>query len=113
MRGWPPTRIVTLGLLLASALIARARPQEALRLVQTIQIPAIKGRIDHMDADVKGRRLFIAALENNSLEVADLGAGKWIRSIPGLKKPQGVAYIPSLKPRRHDRQYETATGGLG
>lgn len=31
-----------------------------------------------MDVDVKGQRLFVAGLGNGSMEVADLGAGKWI-----------------------------------
>jgi DNA-binding beta-propeller fold protein YncE len=85
-------------LLLLSAFISRAKPQEKapLRLVQTIPMPNVKGRIDHMDVDVKGKRLFVAGLENGSLEVVDLAADKWSRSIPGFKKTQGVAYIPSL-----------------
>ena len=33
---------------------------------------------------VKGKRLFVAGLENGTLEVADLRAGKWMRSIPGF-----------------------------
>src|SRR5215472_16085988 len=70
--------------------------KEPLRLVQTIPLPNIKGRIDHMDVDVKGNRLFVAALENGTLEVVDLKAGKWTRSIPGFKAPQGVAYLPAL-----------------
>jgi DNA-binding beta-propeller fold protein YncE len=84
--------------LFLSAFISRAKPQEKapLWLVQTIPMPNVKGRIDHMDVDVKGKRLFVAALENGSLEVIDLAAGKWSRSIPGFKKTQGVAYIPSL-----------------
>ena len=49
-----------------------------------------------MDVDVKGKRLFVAGLENGSLEVVDLGAGKWLRSLPGFKKTQGVAYVRSL-----------------
>jgi WD40 repeat protein len=49
-----------------------------------------------MDVDVKGKRLFVAGLENGSLEVVDLGAGKWSKSIPGFKKTQGIAYVPSL-----------------
>jgi DNA-binding beta-propeller fold protein YncE len=46
--------------------------------------------------DVKRKRLFVAGLENGSVEVVDLGAGRWIRSIPGFKKPQGIAYVPTL-----------------
>ncbi len=73
-----------------------AQDKESLHLVQTIPMPNVKGRIDHMDVDVKGKRLFVAGLENGSLEVVDLRAGKWSRSIPGFKKTQGVAYVPSL-----------------
>src|ERR1700731_5206955 len=85
-------------LLFLSALISRATPQgkETLRLVQTIPMPNVKGRIDHMDVDVKGKRLFVAGLENGTLEVVDLKSGKWARSIPGLKAPQGVAYLAAL-----------------
>jgi DNA-binding beta-propeller fold protein YncE len=70
--------------------------KQPLRLVQTIPMPNLKGRIDHMDVDVKGKRLFVAGLENGSLEVLDLQSGKWLRSIPGFQKPQGIAYVASL-----------------
>src|ERR1700694_2172416 len=85
---------------LATSLVAHAKAdaqgKECLRLVQTIPMPNVKGRIDHMDVDVRGKRLFVAGLENGTLEVVDLKAGKWARSIPGLKAPQGVAYVPAL-----------------
>lgn len=67
-----------------------------LHLVQTIPLPGVHGRIDHMDVDLKGQRLFVAGLENGSLEVVDLRAGKSLKSIPGFKKPQGIAFVPSL-----------------
>src|SRR6202795_4434494 len=76
--------------------LAMPAQKEPLHLVPTIPMPNVKGRIDHMDVDVKGKRLFVAGLENGSLEVVDLGAGKWSKSIPGFKKTQGVAYVPSL-----------------
>ena len=75
---------------------ADAQEKECLRLVQTIPMRNVKGRIDPMDVDVKGKRLFVAGLENGSLEVVDLQGGKWSRSIPGFKKTQGVAYVSSL-----------------
>ena len=74
----------------------QTQPREPLHLVQTIPLPNVKGRIDHMDIDVKGKRLFVAGLENGTLEVVDLNAAKWARSIPGFKAPQGIAYLPSL-----------------
>src|SRR5690242_15772471 len=77
-----------------------ANPQEdeklPLRLVQTIPMPNVTGRIDHMDVDAKGKRLFVAGLENGTVEVVDLAAGKRMRSIPGFKKPQGIAFVAEL-----------------
>jgi DNA-binding beta-propeller fold protein YncE len=40
--------------------------------------------------------LFVAALGNGTLEVIDLKLGTRVRSVPGLKEPQGVAYLPDL-----------------
>ncbi len=88
--------VVTLTVLASSSTQSYAQDHAPLRLVQTIPMPNVKGRIDHMDVDVKGKRLFVAGLENGSLEVVDLQAGKWLKSIPGFKKTQGVAYVPSL-----------------
>src|SRR5215218_6774358 len=66
----------------------------ALEQVQSIQLPNVEGRIDHMALDAQGGRLFVAALGNNTLEVVDLKAGKVTDEIKGLKEPQGVAYVP-------------------
>src|SRR5213080_65939 len=70
--------------------------KQPFRLVQTISLPNVKGRLDHMDVDIKGKRLFVAGLENGTFEVVDLQAGKWARSIPGFKKPQGALFVPEL-----------------
>ena len=72
-------------------------PKQPLRLVETIPLPGVKGRLDHLDVDVKGKRLFVAGLENGSLEVVDLQTGKRTQSIPGFKKPQGIFYVAELK----------------
>src|SRR6266446_2935175 len=90
------TDCLLVALLFASPVLANAQSAAPLHLVQTISMPNVKGRIDHMDVDVKGKRLFVAGLENGSVEVVDLQAGKWLKSIPGFKKTQGVAYVPSL-----------------
>ena len=91
-------RVSVIALLFLSAPVSKTNGQEKapLWLVQTIPMPNVKGRIDHMDVDVKGKRLFVAGLENGSVEVVDLAGGKWSKSIPGFKKTQGIAYIPSL-----------------
>jgi DNA-binding beta-propeller fold protein YncE len=81
----------------ASALKVGAQGTASLRLVRTIPLPNVEGRIDHMAIDLKIQHLFVVALGNNSLEVLDLHAGKQIHRIGGLKEPQGVLYIPELK----------------
>ncbi len=67
-----------------------------LRILQSIPITGVQGRIDHFSIDVKGQRLFVAALGNNSVEVIDLSQGKRIHSITGLKEPQGLLYASDL-----------------
>ncbi len=80
--------------LAAPIIIAQAQERTSLRLVQTIPLPNVKGRIDHLAVDLKGRRLFIAALGNDTVEVLDLHAGTHIRTISGFHEPQGVIFIP-------------------
>ena len=90
--------LVAVGFLIAYSGIAFSQEggKEPLRLVQTIPLPNVKGRLDHMDVDVKGKRLFVAGLENGTFEVVDLEAGKWLCSIAGFKKAQGALFIPEL-----------------
>src|SRR5260370_19437933 len=55
---------------------ASAQEKPTLRLVQTIPLPGVKGRLDHMCIDLEKKRLFVAAARNNSLEVVDLTVGE-------------------------------------
>ena len=69
----------------------------SLSLVQTIPLPNVTGRIDHLGVDKKGERLFVAELGNNSVDVIDLKGGKRISSVTnGLNEPQGIAFVPEL-----------------
>ncbi len=67
-----------------------------LKLVQTIPLPGVDGRIDHLSLDIKDQRLFIAALGNNTVEVVDLNEGKLIHAISNFSEPQSALFIPSL-----------------
>ncbi|HWZ93392.1 MAG TPA: YncE family protein [Polyangiaceae bacterium] len=71
-----------------------AAPPPPLAEVQVIALPGVERRIDHLAVDPAGKRLFVAALGNGTLEALDLAAGKRITSITGLKEPQGIAYLP-------------------
>src|SRR6266481_978843 len=70
--------------------------ERALKLTQTLPLPGVEGRIDHFALDASGNRLFICALENNTVEVLDLRKGERIHSITGLGGPQGIVYIPEI-----------------
>jgi DNA-binding beta-propeller fold protein YncE len=71
-------------------------------LTQTIAIPNVNGRIDHMAIDIRGQKLFVAELGNNSLDVVDLKSAKRIHSVSInnnnrlLNEPQDVVFIPEL-----------------
>src|SRR5450759_3875652 len=65
-----------------------------LKLVASIQLPNVNGRIDHLAFDNKNQTIFIAALGNNTVEVVDLKRKKVIQTIKGLHEPQGIKFIP-------------------
>lgn len=71
-----------------------AQTSAPLKLVGNIPMPEVRGRIDHLSVDVKGRRLFVSALGNDTVEVIDLASGEDIHSITGMQEPQGVFYVP-------------------
>ena len=82
-------------ILFAFAALAWGQATQPLRLEKTIELPEVQGRIDHLSVDVKGQRLFVSALGNNTLEIIDLKAGKRLKTISGLQEPQGVLYVPA------------------
>jgi DNA-binding beta-propeller fold protein YncE len=59
-----------------------------------IPMPGVKGRIDHLAADTGGKRLFVAALGDGSVEVIDVEAQKVVQHLTGLREPQGVLVTP-------------------
>ncbi len=86
-------------LLLATLLVlsspAVGQESSALSLKTHIILPNVTGRIDHLSVDLKGQRLFVAAVANHTLEVIDLQSGKQVHTITDLAEPQGVFYDAS------------------
>jgi len=74
-----------------------SREQEPLVLATAIELPRVDGRIDHLAFDAAGQRLFVAALGNNTVEVVDVKAARHLRSLPGFREPQGIAFLPGAK----------------
>ncbi|MGC3958569.1 MAG: YncE family protein [Verrucomicrobiota bacterium] len=85
---------LTLLLLAVLAFALRAEADSALILSKIIPLPGVKGRFDHFALDAKGKRLFVAALGNDTLEVIDLAAGQRLKSVTGMRMPTGVLYLP-------------------
>ncbi|MHB1921395.1 MAG: YncE family protein [Chitinophagaceae bacterium] len=81
--------------------------QSLLILQQTIPLPGVVGRIDHMDLNRQDQILYVSALGNQTLEVIDLRRALVVHTIRGLSDPQGVAYLPAQK------EIFVANGGTG
>src|SRR5262249_10842436 len=93
-------RAVLLFVLTAAAIAATegawAQSHDAiLRLEAKISLGEVRGRIDHMAADIDRRRLFVAELGNNTIGIVDVGQAKVLQVLAGFKEPQGVGYLPS------------------
>jgi hypothetical protein len=100
-------RSIALFICLCGCTYSTGYGQNTLKLEKEIALPGVKGRIDHMDIDVKDQVAYVAALGNNTVEVVDLKNGKTLHRITGLSEPQGVGYIP----KHH--QFFVANGGTG
>ena len=72
---------------------AHAQEKQALRLVQTLPLPGVEGRLDHMGVDVEHKRLFVAAVDHHTLEVIDLTAGSALKGLAGFNGTQDALFL--------------------
>jgi hypothetical protein len=63
-----------------------------LSLERTIPLHGVNGRIDHMAFDPGRKRLIVAELGNNTVDVIDVVSGTLVHRITGLREPQGIGY---------------------
>lgn len=94
------------------------------RLTRSINLPgvgvpnkpptvnAIPGRLDHLAYDSVTDRLYLAALEQSSLEVVDLKKGVRLKRVEGLHRPQGIAVV-RMAPSSTTDAVVVACGGDG
>ncbi|HMF58981.1 MAG TPA: hypothetical protein VK595_01335 [Vicinamibacterales bacterium] len=82
---------VLIPVLAATAALSSAGP---LTFLRTVELPGVRGRIDHLAADVPTGHVFVAALGNDTVEVIDGRAGTWLRRQSGFHEPQGIAFAP-------------------
>ena len=65
----------------------------ALRLMKTIPLGDVAGRIDHMALDAERGVLFVAALGNNSVEAVDVKSGEVVARATRTSEPQGIRVL--------------------
>jgi DNA-binding beta-propeller fold protein YncE len=78
---------------LAFGVVCAAQNGSALKLVDTIPLPALHdGDFDHFGKDLKSNRLFLTAEANGIVEVLDAKSDKVIYTLKGLKSPHALLY---------------------
>ncbi|HEX3913292.1 MAG TPA: YncE family protein [Steroidobacteraceae bacterium] len=81
--------------MLSAIQFASAADLNTIELEAKISLGDVHGRIDHLAIDLKRQRLYVAELGNDSVGVVDLKERKTLRTLTGLKEPQGIGYVPS------------------
>jgi DNA-binding beta-propeller fold protein YncE len=93
MKTW---HAILLTLLVVGTLGAHAQGKPPLRLIHTTPLPGFEGGdFDHITADVKGNRLYVAAEAHKTVEVFDLRTGERLHSIKGFVEPHGICVVPN------------------
>lgn len=64
--------------------------------LRSIPLPGVEGRIDHLALGAGRKRLFVAELGNDTVEVVNLTSGTVAATIRNLAEPQGVEVAPDL-----------------
>src|SRR5262245_58942766 len=76
--------MVAAGLWIAASV--RAEDQRPLQRVATIELNGKPGTLDHLSADWKNSRLFVANQSNDTLDVVDVKNNKLVKQISGQKQ---------------------------
>jgi DNA-binding beta-propeller fold protein YncE len=78
------------------ALVPRlcAQDDPPLRRVHTTLLPGYVGDFEHFAVDLKGNRLFLAAEDQQTVEVLDPQTGERISTISGFSQPHAILYLP-------------------
>ncbi len=90
-------KLLAVGMLFIFAFACKLGAQDKLplKLVATTPLPGFTGDFDHFGLDLKGKRLFLAAEDHQTVEVFDLD-GKRIKSITGFGQPHAILYMPEV-----------------
>ena len=76
------------------ATLHAADSNSPLRLETVISVDHVKGEFDHLAVDLATKRLYLAAEDQQTVEVFDVGAGKHLDSIHLFARPHGLVFLP-------------------
>ncbi len=89
--------ILSMAVLMALGIAPQIASQEKspMKLVATTPLSGFTGDFDHFGLDLKGKRLFLAAEDHQTVEVFDLD-GKRLHSITDFGQPHAIHYMPDV-----------------
>lgn len=92
----------------AASAVAIAVAAPLLQLLGRTELPDYSGDFDHMAADIRGNRLFMAAEDHGTLEVFNLNTGARERTLTTFGTPHGILFL-----RRANRLIVSDSGNAG
>lgn len=78
----------------STIVLGQTETSSIMRLSQSIELPGIQGGFDHLAYDSAGKRIFVAAEDNGTVEVVDLPKAARIASISGFQNPHSMLLRP-------------------
>lgn len=85
--------ILSLALVTLPIKLPKKHGPEVLKPLKDVTVRDIEGTVQHMAADVKGNRLFLAATGNNTIEVFDGQTLQHLSTMSGLSQPEDLVYM--------------------
>ena len=67
---------------------------QPISLLVAVPLNGVEGRLDHLAVDVASHKLFVAALENHSVEIVDLAKHRHVHRLTAINEPQGLLFLP-------------------
>jgi len=100
MKFAPAVLLFLFATIMAILVAAPASPSPAgesapLHLLRAVPLAGFSGDFDHLAADEKGNRLFLAGEDHKTVEVFDLKTGRHLKSIAGFGAPHTIFYQPA------------------
>jgi DNA-binding beta-propeller fold protein YncE len=75
------------------AVSASAQGSAGLKPARAIPLPGVQGRLGHLQFDAQRQRLYVAASDNNSVEVLDVQKATRLRPL-SVSAPSGLWFLP-------------------